>query len=168
MDERVVRNYLILGEGWKPKVYKDSLSIKTVGVGHNLTREDSPQRLFDIGAVYKDIEDGTRDLTNEQIFALLDQDMLTAVRIAEHLFPRFHSFDDTRQTILVDLAFNIAPDRLRGFHRMIEAINSNASDKWSTAAHELEHSHWYHQVGQRGPRNVKALRTGIMPPFHGG
>ncbi len=158
-----IRRYITFNEGKRNLVYNDSLGIPTIGVGFNLRRSDAPAKIAALGLSYNDVLTGKQSLTDDQINLLLDADITSAMeKTAKKLFPGFDTIDPARQVILVDLAFNMGPSRLAGFKNTIAAINSG---NWETAANELKDSIWYSQVGNRGVRNVEAIRTGKLPAF---
>lgn len=126
---------LMLHEGVRAKPYMDSVGKITIGCGRNLS---------DVG------------LSDEEIFVLLNNDIDAVIHDLD-AFPWFTSLDPIRQRVLCDLRFNLGPVRLRGFKMLLRAM-SEADHP--AAAHALQHSLWYSQVGTRGPRLVNMLRTG--------
>ncbi len=158
-----IRKYITYNEGKRNTVYNDSLGIPTIAVGFNLRRADAPAKIEALGLSYNDVLTGKQALTDEQINALLDADIESAInKTVKRLYPGFDTIDPDRQVILVDLAFNMGPSRLAGFKNTNAAINSG---DWDKAADELKDSRWYHQVGNRAVRNVDAIRTGKLPVF---
>jgi len=158
-----VRRYITFNEGKRNVVYNDSLGIPTIGVGFNLKRGDAPAKIASLGLSYNDVLNGKQSLTDGQIETLLDKDIEVAVNnTAKKLFPNFDAIDSDRQVILIDLSFNMGYSRLSAFKNTIAAINAG---KWETAANELKNSNWYHQVGNRGIRNVETIRSGKLPNF---
>ena len=158
-----IRRFITFNEGKRNLVYNDSLGIPTIAVGFNLKRADAPDKIAALGLSYNDVLAGKQSLTDDQINALLDADIQSAInKTVKKLYPGFDSIDPARQVILVDLAFNMGPSRLAGFKNTNAAINSG---DWEKAANELKDSRWYTQVGNRAKRNVEALRTGKLPNF---
>lgn len=66
--------------------------------------------------------------------------------------------DEVRRDVLANLCFNMGMQRLVGFKNMLAAMKAG---DYEVAAQELEDSHWFEQVGNRGPRLVDQLRTGV-------
>jgi lysozyme len=121
-------------EGTRSHVYTDTVGRLTVGVGRNIS---------DVG------------LSPDEIQLLLDNDCARAFAIAS-AFPWFATLDEVRQRVVLNLAFNLG-GKLLQFHDTLGAIARGA---YVVAADHLQHSKWFTQVGQRGPRLVAMLRTG--------
>ena len=162
MNRDLLRQYVSFNEGRERHVYLDTEGLSTIGVGFNLRRSGARTHIESLGLDYDDVVEGRVDLTEEQIDALLDPDLDSAVVDAQGIFSKFDSLNDTRQIILVDMAFNLGRAGLAGFRNMVAAVEREAFD---TAADEMMDSRWYRQVAKRGERNVEAMRTGEMPDF---
>lgn len=161
-DRETLRRYIVTNEGWETRVYRDSLGIPTIGVGFNLNRADARERITELGLSYEAVLNNEVELNETQINILLNRDIDTAISIARQLFSNFEQISSTRQIVLIDLAFNLGPNRLAGFTRMINAVNTN---DWAQAATELQNSRWYTQVRRRGVWNVGAIRNNNLPNF---
>lgn len=135
-DLDALKQQLVRHEGFKLKVYFDSLGIPTIGVGRNLR------------------DKGISATTATQ---MLDED------IAECLtdlgtFAWFADLDPIRQRALVDLRFNLGPSRLRGFRQLLDAC---ARGDFAAASRELLDSRWARQVQpRRRDTLVRQLRDG--------
>jgi GH24 family phage-related lysozyme (muramidase) len=152
--------YITLNEGFRSKRYYDSKGIPTIGVGFNLQRPGAREAMGSVGADYDRVRSGKEDLSESQIGELLAADTKAAVGSARALFPDFDKYDQARQTVLADLAFNLGEAKLSTFKSFIDAVN--ATD-WERAAKDLRNSKWYAEVGKRAVRNVESLRTGVPP-----
>lgn len=128
-----------LNEGRRNRMYKDSLGIETIGIGHNLRDVPLSDRAVDL--IFED------DLND--VMAELDRNI-----------PWWRGLDDVRQAVLVDLCFNMGWPRLAGFKNTLAAIKAGV---YEAAASGMENSKWYTQVGRRGPRMVTMMRTGEWP-----
>lgn len=71
----------------------------------------------------------------------------------------FDKLNLARQIIVIDLVFNNGEAGLRKFVATLAAIEKADFEK---AADEMQDSDWFTQVGDRGPRNVLARRTGAL------
>lgn len=78
--------------------------------------------------------------------------------MAEAIWPWYTSIGDARQNIIICLLYNMGPERLAGFHNMLAAL---AAGDYNTAAVELQNSEWFKEVGVRGPRYVRILKSNI-------
>lgn len=134
-DRDALRLQLIAHEGMRLVPYVCSMGKVTIGVGRNLTdrgiSEDEARRFLDA-----DINHAILDLT---------------------VFPWFPDLDTVRQRALVDLCFNLGLPRLKGFRKMLAAIERQ---EWDRAAHELLDSRYSEQVGKRARTLAAMLRTG--------
>lgn len=139
MDESRTRRLHELNEGRRNRMYRDSLGIETIGIGHNLRDRPISDRAVDV--IYED------DLA--EVLADLDR-----------FLPWWREHDDVRQAVLVDLMFNLGATRLLGFKNTLAAFKAGV---YEAAAVGLENSKWYGQVGVRGPRIVEMVRTGKWP-----
>lgn len=62
------------------------------------------------------------------------------------IFDNFEGLDDIRKNVLIDMRFNLGPNRFRQFKKMIAAVRKK---DWQQAAEEMKDSNWYRQVGKR-------------------
>ena len=139
MDQKKLKEELTRFEGYKTKVYLDTLGLPTVGIGHM-------DRNMRVGDVY----------TDAAITILYEDDVADALSIAKRSITNFETLDDTRQRILVQLAFNMG-SKLFQFKNTLKAVQDRDFD---AAANGLQNSKWFTQVGRRGPETVLAMRTG--------
>ena len=71
----------------------------------------------------------------------------------------FGRLDDVRQAVLIDMCYNIGMAGLMKFKNFLKALENQ---DYGVAAAEMIDSKWYRQVGVRGVRNVKIMRTGNL------
>jgi len=148
---------LIVSEGLKLQVYKDTLGIDTIGIGRNLEDRGITKEELDwmdipnIGIVYE------MGITEADAVYLATND----VQIVEEELLRAHScveqLDSVRQLILVDMAFNMGVPRLRKFKMMWAAIHD---EDYPTAAKEMLDSRWASQVKGRATKLANAMHNG--------
>jgi len=119
------QNKLIEHEGEVLSAYQDSLGYWTIGVGHLIDKRHGgaiPQRISRL---------------------LLADDIAIKTAECRSAFDWFDGLDATRQDAIVNLAFNLGIDGLKGFKLMIGAIERQ---DWKQAAFELFNSLWANQV----------------------
>jgi len=133
-------------EGVKSKMYYDSRGIPTIGVGFNLNRPDSTQKLQAVGADLQSIKTGKAVLTDDQISKLLIQDLTSAQRDAQILVQNWKALPDSVKGVLVEMTFNLGKKGLSEFKNFLGHINSR---NFQNAAHEMLRSSWARQVGNR-------------------
>jgi GH24 family phage-related lysozyme (muramidase) len=123
-------------EGYVEGIYLDSLGYPTCGYGHCLDWTKS----------YKTVKAYHEDKFREH-YAQAEQDYL---RLELDL-------DPVRAAAVKDLLFNLGYGKFIQFHATIRALRMK---DYRQAAHQLEQSRWYKQVGRRGPRICKLIETG--------
>ena len=102
-------------EGWRSRLYRDSLGVESIGFGFNLRDRDMPK---EVGNLWLDLEEGHSAVQAKKLFG-------------EEFFG---ALEGARQAAIVNLIFNMGIGSLKTFKRMIRAIR--ALD-WESAAFEL-------------------------------
>jgi lysozyme len=110
-------------EGWKNKVYKDTLGIETIGVGFNLTN-GIPDAVILFWLRYN-IEHCKKELES---------------------FDWYEKLSEKRKNVLIDMVYNMGILRFSTFKKMIQYI---IEDHYELAAMEMLNSKWSSQVGRR-------------------
>ena len=156
-DRQDLIEKLIVSEGLRLQVYKDTLGIDTIGIGRNLEdRGITKEELDDldiptIGHVYE------YGITEADAVYLATND----VQIVEEELVRAHPcvdrLDSVRQLILIDMAFNMGVPRLCKFKKMWAAIECG---DYPTAAKEMLDSRWAKQVKGRATKLANAMHNG--------
>jgi lysozyme len=150
-----IRDRVIQHEGKKPVKYIDSKGIPTVGVGFNLTRSDSSELLKKVGANPDKIKSGKSALTDNQINALLGNDLLKAKNDAQTLASADGLTNLTKswqklplqvQGVLTEMVFNLGKKGVSKFNNFLKYI---AANNFAQASKEMLHSDWASQVGNR-------------------
>ena len=164
MLKHSLKDQLILHEGLKLKPYKCPANKWTIGVGRNLEdvglSGNEQLKLFGTcGLNRKEVIDRLLDrgISEEEALFLLDNDIKKCTADVKR-FPWFESLDPVRQKVIIDMRFNLGLAGLMGFKRMISALERGDYDR---AGEEMKDSKWYYQVGIRGRRLVKMMKTGI-------
>jgi lysozyme len=127
-------------EGIVLHVYEDTRGYLTAGVGHRVPR--------DAGLAL-----GT-PVTEEQVTRWLREDIATALRACERLWPHFDTYPAEVQQILANMAFNLGGGGLAAFRVLRAAVTQH---HWGAAATAMQASRWYTQVGERSRRLVARM-----------
>lgn len=136
MTEREkLRKQLIRHEGLRLKPYRDTVGKLTIGVGRNLD---------DAG------------ISQEEAAHLLDNDLDACIRDLSS-FAWFVAMNEVRQRAVVDMRFNLGPNRFREFTATIAALERA---DYETAAQRMLASKWASQVGGRARRLAAMVRLG--------
>lgn len=134
MDD--VITMLIRHEGLKLKPYRDTVGKLTIGVGRNLD---------DLG------------LTENEARYLLENDLGRIRCELDDALPWWRALDDPRQTVLLNMTFNLGLTRLMGFQKFLHAL---AHGEYLTAAAELIDS----EAARTLPRRYKELAALMQSP----
>ena len=156
-DRQDLIDKLVIAEGLRLQVYKDTLGIDTIGIGRNLEdRGISKEELdwMDIPSIDHVYEWG---ITEADAVYLATND----VQIVEEELVRAHPcvdrLDSVRQLILIDMAFNMGVPRLCKFKKMWAAVEA---EDFPTAAKEMLDSRWAKQVKGRATKLANAMHNG--------
>ena len=156
-DRQDLIEKLIVSEGLRLQVYKDTLGIDTIGIGRNLEDRGITKEELDwmdipsIDVVYE------MGITEADAVYLATND----VQIVEEELVRAHPcvdrLDSVRQLILIDMAFNMGVPRLCKFKKMWAAVET---EDFPTAAKEMLDSRWAKQVKGRATKLANAMHNG--------
>lgn len=120
-------------EGLRTKPYRDTVGVWTVGYGHNLNEP----------------------ITEEDARQILISDIKKAINDCVHAFPWFMELNEARQYAVIDMAFNLGINRLRGFRNFLLAMELGDYD---TAANHMLDSLWAKQVKGRALELATMIR----------
>ena len=120
-------------EGLRLKPYHCTAGKLTIGIGRNL--ED-------------------KGITEKEAVMLLENDIQECIQDLKTIFQAFDLLPEPARRVLVDMRFNLGPNRFRHFKKMIRAVNEQ---NFTQAATEMKDSRWYTQVGQRARTLVKMM-----------
>lgn len=135
MELKAFETHLIWAEGERLDLYKDSVGILTIGVGHNIQDRGISKAV-------------SRVMLKEDI-----QDVVKDCRTLRY----WNDLDSVRQLVVADMVFNLGLSRFLKFFRMNAAL---AIGDYNLAAAEGMDSKWYRQVGRRSKKLMTALVSG--------
>ena len=135
--QNYLRKKLKEHEGVRNLPYEDSVGVLTIGVGHNLER-------------------GVSDAV---VALMLEEDIASATVDVKRAMPEFTQLDEVRQYVLTNMMFNLGYERFCGFKRMIAAVRHF---DFVEAAHEMEDSEWFRQVGVRAEELRYQMQYGVF------
>ena len=128
---------LIRHEGLKLKPYRDTVGKLTIGVGRNLD---------DLG------------LTENEARYLLENDLGRIRCELDDALPWWRALDHPRQTVLLNMAFNMGVPRLLTFTKFLHAL---AHGEYQTAAGEMLDSLWAKQVHRRAVELASLMQSPV-------
>lgn len=136
LESYSIEDLLIYHEGLRLKPYTDIGNKLTIGVGRNL--EDS-------------------GISKEEAMMLLHNDIKRVSAQLDENIPWWRSLSDTRQKVLISMAFNLGLTGLLGFHDMLSSLQEG---DYSTAATHMLNSRWASQVGNRAMELAYMMENG--------
>ena len=148
---------LVVSEGLRLQVYKDTLGIDTIGIGRNLEDRGITKEELDwmdipnIDVVYE------MGITEADAVYLATNDVQIVEEELVRAHPCVEELDAVRQLVLVDMAFNMGVPRLSKFKKMWNAVHEN---KFDVAAKEMLDSRWANQVKSRSTKHAHAMHHG--------
>ena len=129
-------------EGYRNKVYLDTLGKRTVGVGH---------------LCVEDFWEDDKEYEEKFLMTILEHDLETAIKGAERLCSNCPDIDDLAKEIIIEMVFQLGETGVSKFKNMWKALS--ALD-YSTAASEMLDSRWAKQTPNRA-KDMSAQMAGI-------
>lgn len=151
-----IKEFIIKHEGYRNKVYNDSLGIPTIGIGFNLLRPDARNILNRLGLDYNSVLSGTTILTDDQVKEIFVICLKIAYADVKKYIPNYDGLPRNIKLGLIDLSFNLGYNRLNKFVKTRELI---LKGDYKGAANELIKSKWATQVGNRAKSIVSLFSS---------
>jgi|AntDeeMetagen681_2_1112603.scaffolds.fasta_scaffold31225_1 lysozyme len=121
-------------EGFRKKMYTDSVGVPTIGYGFNLETVSLPRPVAELWLAFE----------------------IDKKEDALEKFDWYNDTDAVRQEVLLDMAYNLGIAGLLGFKKMIKALENK---QYERAGAEMLDSKWARQVGARAV-DLAALMRG--------
>ena len=121
-------------EGFRRRMYKDSVGVPTIGYGFNLEQIELPKPVAELWLSFE-IEKHQKELE------------------------QYHWYNRQPEPVkdaLLDMHYNLGHSGFMEFKKMIKALKN---DKREEAANEMLDSKWAHQVGRRAQKLAEIVRT---------
>jgi GH24 family phage-related lysozyme (muramidase) len=157
MDFQKLAQQLRLHEGYRSKVYLDTVGHPTVGIGFNLDRDDAEVRLRSVGANYHDVVTGKYELSKDQAKELLKYDVEKAESDARRLVFVYDELNDVRQRVIVDMVYNLGA---YGFSKFKNTIRHICNGDYEKASDNMLKSKWARQVKGRAKVLANMMKYG--------
>ena len=130
-------------EGYRNKVYLDSLGKRTVGVGH---------------LCVEDHWEDNREYSEEMLMKVLKDDLKNAIQGAEELCSDCPVLDDQAKEIIVEMVFQLGKTGVSKFRNMWKALKEKPPS-YSVAATEMLDSRWAKQTSNRAKEMSDHMRS---------
>ena len=131
-------------EGYRNKVYLDTLNKRTVGVGH---------------LCVEDFWEDDKEYEEKFLMTILEHDLQTAIKGAEDLIQEHgcSDIDDLAKELIVEMVFQLGKTGVSKFRNMWKHLSAL---EYSLAASEMLDSRWAKQTPNRA-NNMANLTKGI-------
>ena len=120
-------------EGYRNKVYLDTLGKRTVGVGHLCVEE---------------FWEDDKEYEEKFLMDILEADLKNAINGAERLCSNCPDIDDLAKEIIIEMVFQLGETGVSKFKNMWKALEQNPPE-YSVAASEMLDSRWAKQTPNR-------------------
>ena len=137
-------------EGFKPRVYKDTVGKNTIGYGFNI--DDNTVRSL----IPKDILQGKRDMTQEEALGIRKTLTDRAFEDARGFVgdETFSNLSTQQRTALTDMAYNLGRNKLGEFENLRAALKKG---DYEQAGIEVLNSKYAKQVPSRAMANANLI-----------
>lgn len=165
MNLERLKKQLIIDEGCKLQVYKDSLGFWTVGIGHLLTKKDP--ELMQLEIYLKQNPKTTMTISQERCDQLFKSDLEVVTKSCKNVWSNFDNFPDEVQEICANMMFNLGETKIKKlFPSFVKAVSTS---DYKRAALEMTYNNglkpesgfcdWYLQTKSRAKRLVARMEA---------
>ena len=119
-------------EGYRNKVYLDTLGKRTVGVGH---------------LCVEDFWEDDKEYSEEMLMNILKDDLKNAIEGAERILKDCRILDSLAKEIIIEMVFQLGETGVSKFKNMLKALKEGPD--YQTAAIEMLDSKWAKQTPNR-------------------
>ena len=120
-------------EGYRNKVYLDTLGKRTVGVGH---------------LCVEDFWEDNKEYEEKFLLTILEHDLKNAIEGSERLLKDCPVLDDLAKEIIIEMVFQLGETGVSKFKNMLKALKQEPPE-YSVAAIEMLDSRWAKQTPGR-------------------
>ena len=130
-------------EGYRNKVYLDSLGKRTVGVGH---------------LCVEDFWEDDKEYEEKFLLTILEHDLKSAIKSAERLCSDCPDLDDLAKETIVEMVFQLGKTGVSKFRNMWKALKQTPP-RYDVAATEMLDSRWAKQTPGRAKEMSDHMRS---------
>jgi len=130
-------------EGYRNKVYLDSLGKRTVGVGH---------------LCVEDFWEDDKEYEEKFLLTILEHDLKSAIKSAESLLKDCPDLDDLAKEIIVEMVFQLGKTGVSKFRNMWKALK-HYPPNYEQASIEMLDSRWASQTPGRAKEMSEHMRS---------
>jgi lysozyme len=129
-------------EGYRNKVYLDTLGKRTVGVGH---------------LCVEDFWEDDKEYDEEFLMEILEKDLENAISGAEELL-KGCNLPSLANEIVVEMVFQLGKTGVSKFHNFLAALRDDPP-QWLTASEEMLDSRWAKQTPNRAKKMSELMAS---------
>ena len=137
-----IKNRIKKHEGFRNKVYKDTLGKRTIGYGH---------------LCVEDWWEDDKEYPDAQLDRVFDKDFETAKNSASELY-KDCSIEDEAKGIIIEMIFQLGPTGVSKFKKMWVALKDNPPN-YKEASVQMLDSRWAKQTKNRAEGLAKTMRN---------
>ena len=130
-------------EGYRNKVYLDSLGKRTVGVGH---------------LCVEDFWEDDKEYEEKFLLTILEHDLKSAIKSAERLCSDCPDLDDLAKETIIEMVFQLGETGVSKFRNMWKALKQTPP-QYGVAATEMLDSRWAKQTPGRAKEMSDHMRS---------
>ena len=130
-------------EGYRNKVYLDSLGKRTVGVGH---------------LCVEDHWEDNKEYSEEMLMKVLKDDLKNAIQGAERLCSKCPDLDDLAKETIIEMVFQLGETGVKKFRNMWKALQHDPPN-YERASLEMLDSRWASQTPGRAKEMSEHMRS---------
>ena len=130
-------------EGYRNKVYLDSLGKRTVGVGH---------------LCVEDFWEDDKEYEEKFLLTILEHDLKSAIKSAEELCSDCPDLDDLAKELIVEMVFQLGKTGVSKFRNMWKALQHDPPN-YERASLEMLDSRWASQTPNRAKKMSDDMRS---------
>ena len=130
-------------EGYRNKVYLDSLGKRTVGVGH---------------LCVEDFWEDDKEYEEKFLLTILEHDLKSAIDGAEELCSDCPDLDDLAKELIVEMVFQLGKTGVSKFRNMWKALQHDPPN-YERASLEMLDSRWASQTPNRAKKMSDHMRS---------
>jgi len=130
-------------EGYRNKVYLDSLGKRTVGVGH---------------LCVEDFWEDDKEYEEKFLLTILEHDLKSAIKSAERLCSDCPDLDDLAKETIIEMVFQLGETGVSKFRNMWKALEHDPPN-YEQASIEMLDSRWAKQTPRRAKEMSDHMRS---------
>ena len=128
-------------EGYRNKVYLDSLGKRTVGVGH---------------LCVEDFWEDDKEYEEKFLLTILEHDLKSAIKSAEELCSDCPDLDDLAKELIVEMVFQLGKTGVSKFRNMWKCLSE---ENMVGASYEMLDSRWAKQTPNRANEMANHMKN---------